>query len=30
MIGDSARDDIVAGNRAGTLTVLFDSYRKHT
>lgn len=29
MVGDSARDDIVAGNRAGCSTVLFDSYVKH-
>ena len=29
MIGDSARDDVVAGNRAGCSTILFDSYIKH-
>lgn len=29
MIGDSARDDIASGNRAGSVTILFDSYQKH-
>ena len=30
MIGDSPKDDIVCGNRAGALTILFDSTRRYT
>ncbi|KAI8476002.1 MAG: HAD-like domain-containing protein [Monoraphidium minutum] len=29
MVGDSAKDDIVCGNRAGALTVLLDTERLH-
>eukprot|EP01025_Chloroclados_australasicus_P064564 TRINITY_DN8640_c0_g1_i1.p1 TRINITY_DN8640_c0_g1~~TRINITY_DN8640_c0_g1_i1.p1 ORF type:complete len:236 (-),score=10.99 TRINITY_DN8640_c0_g1_i1:297-1004(-) len=29
IIGDSAKDDIVCGNRAGAITILFDSYKRH-
>eukprot|EP01024_Parvocaulis_polyphysoides_P035580 TRINITY_DN3154_c0_g1_i1.p1 TRINITY_DN3154_c0_g1~~TRINITY_DN3154_c0_g1_i1.p1 ORF type:complete len:227 (-),score=19.98 TRINITY_DN3154_c0_g1_i1:252-932(-) len=30
IVGDSAKDDIVCGNRAGALTILFDSRELHT
>eukprot|EP01026_Neomeris_dumetosa_P073465 TRINITY_DN755_c0_g1_i3.p2 TRINITY_DN755_c0_g1~~TRINITY_DN755_c0_g1_i3.p2 ORF type:complete len:140 (+),score=8.86 TRINITY_DN755_c0_g1_i3:333-752(+) len=30
IIGDSAKDDIVCGNRAGALTILLDSSKQHT
>ena len=30
MIGDSPKDDIVCGNRAGALTILFDSLRRYS
>eukprot|EP01023_Acetabularia_acetabulum_P051307 TRINITY_DN5655_c0_g2_i3.p2 TRINITY_DN5655_c0_g2~~TRINITY_DN5655_c0_g2_i3.p2 ORF type:complete len:183 (+),score=31.58 TRINITY_DN5655_c0_g2_i3:211-759(+) len=30
IIGDSAKDDIVCGNRAGAMTILFDSRELHT
>jgi phosphoglycolate phosphatase-like HAD superfamily hydrolase len=29
MVGDSPKDDIVCGNRAGAVTVLFDSEHQH-
>lgn len=29
VVGDSARDDVAAGNRAGAVTVLLDSYNRH-
>ena len=29
MVGDSAKDDVVSGNRAGVRTILFDSYKRY-
>ena len=29
MLGDSAKDDVVSGNRAGVRTILFDSYKRY-